>query len=156
MAFPRQGRRRGAYHGRSTRGDGGVDRGPWRYGPKGRRNGGRQVGATAGRPRGPRAATLRPEGQRRFASRCNRGDDLGAAAGTAYRGTTARRVDATVTHESMQSRGEPRGGGAAARWGDAAANRCSIGGEARGTRDDLHGTCGGARNRQARSAARRR
>ena len=51
-AFPRQRRRRGAYHMKSTRVDDRVDRGPRRYELKGRRSGGGQVRATAGRPRG--------------------------------------------------------------------------------------------------------
>src|SRR4051812_39854776 len=91
-----------------------ADRGPRHYGPKGRRSGNKQVCATtgtaSGRRRGPCAATLRPEG------------------------ATQRR------RGSVQPRGEPRGGGAAARRGDAAAARCSIGGVSTTTVGDANRT----------------
>lgn len=66
-----------------SRGDS-VDRGPRRYGSKGRRSYNAGVGATSGaalgQRRGPRAATLRPEGvtQRRCVGMCSHGEKHGA------------------------------------------------------------------------------
>ena len=86
MAFPRLGRRRGAYH--------------------------EDVNAR-GRRSGPHAAALRLEGatQRRRTCQGDGGEDLGAVAWTARRGATARRGDAAATCRSGQPRGRPRGGG---------------------------------------------
>lgn len=118
----------------STRGDGGVDRVPRRYGPKERRSGGARVGGDGGEDL--EAATLtacRGAMARRgdAAATCgsgSRGNGLGAAAWTARRGAVARRGDTVATRKSGQPPGEPRRGGVAAQRGDTAAARCSIGG----------------------------
>ncbi|XP_048556093.1 proline-rich receptor-like protein kinase PERK9 [Triticum urartu] len=64
--------------------DGGVNHGPRRYDPKGRRSGGGQVRATAGRPRG--GGSDREPWSCSLKGRRNGGARVGAAAGTASGG----------------------------------------------------------------------
>lgn len=89
-----------------THGDG-IDRVSRRYNRKGRRS----VGAL-----------VRPWGR------------PGAVAGTVCCVASARRGDTVAAHKLVQPPGEPRGGNAAARMGDAAADCCAIGAGALGTR----------------------
>lgn len=88
MAFPRRRRWRCAYHTKSTRRDGRVDRAPMCYDLRGRRSGITRVGAAAGKPQGggidrvPRC--YGPKGRR------NGGAWVGVATGTAPGGAGDR------------------------------------------------------------------
>ena len=104
------------------RGDGG-DRGPRRCSPKGRRNGGSRVGAAAGTAsgwrRGPRIAALPLEG------------------------ATQRQRKSRCSRKENHGAAARRPDGAMWRQPDARSveRRAELG-------DDLHGTCGGERNRR--------
>jgi hypothetical protein len=135
-----KGRRSGGAH---IGGDGGEDLGAIagtacraRYGSTGRRSGSARVGAASGttwsgRPRGGGDRGLQHYGPKRQRSGSTR---VVATVGTTSRRRRGRRT-ATLqpvgaTQRRRRSRGshlEVRGGGAAARRGDAAAARCSIG-----------------------------
>ena len=146
--------------------DGRRDRGPRCYSPKGRHSGGARGGATAWtasrRRRGPRATLATARRGDAAAARGSvqpRGrpgvDDLGAA------------VDRGPRHYGLKGRRSGDAGrcsreenhGAAALRPDGATQRQPVARSTEGRAelgDDLHGTCEGARNRRARSVARRR